>query len=187
MKKKELIEINGILYKECPHCNRLLSIDSYSKSNTSASGYRSWCKDCINNSRNSEENKRKCRHYYETKGRELVRSYKESDIRTYLFNSAKSRAKQRHIEFSISIDDIIVSEKCPILDIPLKYNRGVKKDNSYSLDRIDSSKGYIKGNIWVISLRANRIKNDATPQELRLIADRVEEKLCNLNGLSIME
>jgi hypothetical protein len=66
--------------------------------------------------------------------------------------------------------------------IQLEYHRGVKQDNSYSLDRIDSSKGYVKGNIWVISLRANRIKNDSTPQELRLIADKVEERLLQSNN-----
>lgn len=59
----------------------------------------------------------------------------------------------------------------------MHYHRGVKQDDSYSLDRIDSSKGYIKGNVWVISLRANRIKNDSTPDELRLIADKVDERL----------
>lgn len=53
----------------------------------------------------------------------------------------------------------------------------MKGDDSYSLDRIDSSRGYVKGNIWVISLRANRIKNDSTVEELRLIADKVEQKL----------
>lgn len=53
----------------------------------------------------------------------------------------------------------------------------MKGDDSYSLDRIDSSRGYVKGNIWVISLRANRIKNDSTVEELRLIAGKVEQKL----------
>ena len=53
----------------------------------------------------------------------------------------------------------------------------MKGDDSYSLDRIDSSRGYVKGNIWAISLRANRIKNDSTVEELRLIADKVEQKL----------
>jgi hypothetical protein len=62
-----------------------------------------------------------------------------------------------------------------------KWSQRLQRRN-YSLDRIDSSKGYIKGNVWVISLRANRIKNDSTPQELRLIADKVEERLSQLNN-----
>ena len=97
-----------------------------------------------------------------------MRSYKENDIQSYLWKSAKNRAKQRGEDFSIELKDIIVPDKCPILGIPL--------------DRIDSSKGYVKGNIWVISLRANRIKNDPTPQELRLIADKVEERLLQSNN-----
>ena len=41
---------------------------------------------------------------------------------------------------------------------------------SPSIDRIDSTKGYTKDNIQIISWRANRIKNDSTPEELMQIA-----------------
>lgn len=109
-----------------------------------------------------------------------MRSYKENNIQLYLWQSARARAKQKGLEFSINVEDIIVPEICPILGLKMCYNRGDKKDNSYSLDRIDSTKGYIKDNIWVISLKANRIKNDSTPHELRLIADKVTEKLLAL-------
>ena len=50
--------------------------------------------------------------------------------------------------------------------------------NSYSLDRIDSSKGYIPGNVWVISRRANAIKSDATLEELELLVKNLKEKIC---------
>lgn len=161
----------------------VLPVTNFSKSNYSSTGFRSWCKDCINSERNSEYNKKKCKEYYETRGRELAKISKERDIRKYLYNSAKVRAKQRNEEFSITIEDIVVPDVCPIFGIPLEYHREIKQDNSYSLDRIDSNKGYIKGNVWVISLRANRIKNDSTPEELRLIADKVEEKLRTMTSL----
>lgn len=177
MKKIEIQIIDDIPMKKCSHCGRLLPVDNFSKSKTSANGYRSWCKECINTSRNAEENKLKCRQYYESRGRELMRYYKENNIQTYLWKSARSRAKQRGEDFSISLEDVIIPSKCPILGIPLEYHRGRPQDNSYSLDRIDPSKGYVKGNIWVISFRANRIKNDSTIEELRLIADKVEQKL----------
>ena len=177
MKRVEIQIVNGVQMKRCSHCKRLLPIDKFSKSKTSANGYRSWCKECINSSRDTEENKARCRRYYEERGRELMRVYKERDIQSYLWNSARARAKQKGLEFSIAKEDIVVPEYCPILGMKMCYNRVEKKDNSYSLDRIDSSVGYIKENIWVISWKANRIKNDSTPEELRLIANAVENKL----------
>ena len=51
----------------------------------------------------------------------------------------------------------------------MTINREKTEDNSYSLDRIDSTKGYIKGNVWIISKRANVIKNNATLEELELL------------------
>ena len=69
---------------------------------------------------------------------------------------------------------------CPVFGVELNYlgtgNHGFCKDTdkSPSLDRIDSSKGYEAGNLQVISWRANRIKNDSTPEELRKLADHME-------------
>ena len=61
---------------------------------------------------------------------------------------------------------------CPILDIKLEYNiNSERKNNSASLDRIDSSKGYVIGNIRIISWRANRIKNDGTLDEHKRVVE----------------
>ena len=46
---------------------------------------------------------------------------------------------------------------------------------SKGLDRIDSTKGYIKGNVWVISNRANTLKNDASLQELKTLVENLEK------------
>jgi len=44
-------------------------------------------------------------------------------------------------------------------------------DNVPSVDRIDPTKGYIKGNVEVISWRANHLKNNATVEELEAIVN----------------
>jgi hypothetical protein len=60
---------------------------------------------------------------------------------------------------------------CPILCIPLKWNKGKAYDNSYSFDRIDNNGAYEIGNIVVVSNRANRLKGNATVEELVKIAE----------------
>jgi len=88
----------------------------------------------------------------------------------------KERAKNKGIEFNITIEDIIVPKYCPILNIELKpFNKQGGSYNSPSIDRIDNSKGYIKGNIQVISKRANMIKTDATLEEILLVAEYLKK------------
>ena len=97
------------------------------------------------------------------------------DDRTQMLSRAKYRAKQRGHEFTITKDDIVIPDKCPLLGIPLIKNKTIQKGNSPSLDRKDPTKGYIKGNVWVISNRANTLKNDATIQELKTLVENLEK------------
>ena len=83
-----------------------------------------------------------------------------------LWSAAKLRAKQQGLDFNIEVSDIIIPDVCPILKQPLIR----KTRHPPSLDRIDPSKGYIKGNVWVISRKANVMKNDATINELKEFA-----------------
>ena len=69
--------------------------------------------------------------------------------------------------------DIIIPKRCPLLDIPLQDCKGAAGDSSPSLDRLLPHLGYVKGNIIVISHRANQIKNCASVDELMLIADNL--------------
>lgn len=86
-------------------------------------------------------------------------------------------AKKRGLTFDIEVSDIVIPDACPLLGIPLSHGVGHSHAASPSLDRIDPSKGYVKGNVWVISSRANAIKNDATPDELERIAKAVRARL----------
>lgn len=89
-----------------------------------------------------------------------------------LWSQLKSSAAQRNIPFDLSptdIDTIGIPISCPVLGIPLHFHRNNVQDDSISFDRIDSSKGYSVDNLIVISYRANRLKSNATLDELKKI------------------
>lgn len=86
---------------------------------------------------------------------------------------AKMRAKERGLDFNIEVSDINIPDLCPVLGIPLNMNSGKSGAfiNSPSLDRKDSTKGYTKDNIQVISQLANAMKHKATKEQLLSFAD----------------
>lgn len=121
-----------------------------------------------------EQNKEKVKEYqkefnlkYPGRISENRRKWADRNVEKRMFKNVKNRARRQNILFNLEVTDIVVPLKCPILNIKFKHNnRKTAKYNSPSLDRIDNNKGYIKGNIQVISYRANTMKGDATPQEL---------------------
>jgi hypothetical protein len=96
---------------------------------------------------------------------------KRQDKRYKIWCNVKKRAKQKGTLFDLDIEDIPeIPVYCPILNIKLKANNiSAPLDSSPSLDRINPKLGYIKGNVRIICNRANRIKSDATLEELKLI------------------
>ena len=109
----------------------------------------------------------------EARARELRRS-KDGKI-ALLVRSARTRAKSKGWEHNITIGDIVPSEICPLLGINLNWSNGATRQDSPTLDRIDTNKGYIRGNVWVISHKANSIKNNATYKEFITIAKNWEK------------
>jgi len=93
-----------------------------------------------------------------------------------LWYRSKENAKKKGLEFNLDLEDITIPEKCPYLKVELKteFNRRNLSDY-YSIDRIDSSKGYVKGNVQVISRLANTMKNNATPEQLITFAKSILE------------
>jgi len=106
----------------------------------------------------------------------LQREWARKNIASTLITHAKIRARKLGILFDITKSDIEVPEFCPILGIKLEVADGKIADSSPTIDRIIPELGYIKGNVMVISWRANRIKNNATVEELRKIANWLEVK-----------
>lgn len=91
-----------------------------------------------------------------------------------LLTRVKQSAKEKKLEFNLTLEDIIIPEYCPLLNIKLTFEFTLEtKDSYYTLDRIDSSLGYIKGNVQVVSFKANTMKNNATEAELITFAKSI--------------
>jgi hypothetical protein len=99
---------------------------------------------------------------------------KKDDRRYKMFHNAQHRAKRKGIPFTITIDDIIIPETCPLLGILLVSTNDKRDPRNPSLDQIVPGKGYTPDNIQVISYRANVLKWDATLQELELLVENLK-------------
>ena len=91
--------------------------------------------------------------------------------------SARSRAKKNGIVFDITKEDVTIPKRCPLLGLTLKVGNGKIHRASPSLDRLFPELGYVKGNVRVISYKANSIKQDATAKELKRIGRRIDSYL----------
>ena len=98
----------------------------------------------------------------------------------YLYQLAKARAKRKGREFVITVQDIesVDTDTCPYLNIPIRRGEHIagtgqraQTPNAKSLDRIDSEKGYVPGNIIVCSWRANSLLKDGSLSELTLLVN----------------
>ena len=99
---------------------------------------------------------------------------KADDRRYKMYHNAQHRAKKKGIPFTISMDDIVIPEVCPLLEIPLVSTHDKRDPRNPSLDQISPGKGYTPDNIQVISSRANWLKGDATLTELKTLVENLE-------------
>lgn len=159
-------------------------IENFHKDKSRISGYRNICKKCIKMYREKNierlkqydkqycfDNREKRSEYNKTYSQENKTKTKQRQIKylnkrriehpeKLLYENVKRRARQTKMIFELELCDIFIPDRCPILDIPLFFSEGKKTDNTPSLDRIDNNKGYVKGNIRVISFRANALKSN---------------------------
>jgi len=149
-------------YKYCGCCQQILPESDFyrkNKSNSYDDKLHKLCRSCTRESAR--------RSYRKTKSSQRERYQKNPEQKIY--QNIKGRAKKNNIPFNLTIDDIQIPETCPVLGIPIIPFSA--SDNSPSVDKINPKLGYIKGNVCIISKRANRIKSDANAEEIQKVAD----------------
>jgi hypothetical protein len=91
-----------------------------------------------------------------------------------LIYSTRQTAKLKGLEHTITEEDLCLPVNCPYLGFPIDYSAGTGKTmEKPSVDRIDPTKGYVKGNVEVVSSFANTMKNRATKEQLVAFATEV--------------
>lgn len=119
------------------------------------------------------ENKEKLTKYYHLRR-------KDPEVRKgRLVSVAGRRARLKGLEFNLYAKELEWPDYCPLLGIKLCYTNTIdgNRDNSPSIDRKDNTKGYTKENCWVISHKANVMKNNATLEEILLFAENIKKHL----------
>ncbi len=171
--------------KRCTKCGVIKLFSEFTLNKNRSDKLTVWCKTCSKQSRDEyySKNKDKIKEKHlewRAKNKEYIASQrlikKEEDPRKIMLYSAKYRANQKGLPFNLELNDIVIPEYCPILNIKLEFFHESQNRTSPSLDRIDSTLGYTKDNVQVISWLANTMKSNASKDELLLFADWVINK-----------
>ncbi len=170
--------------KRCGTCKREKALSEFHTHRTR--GYQSRCKPCAKLKANEwrktrpeslEKWKAANADSLRKRSREWQVRWRKENPEASIWAAAKRRAKVGGVPFEIAIDDIVIPTHCPILGIKLVRSIGNGSGNfgaSPSLDRILPDLGYVRGNVAVISARANSIKNNASAELLRRVADWID-------------
>ena len=100
---------------------------------------------------------------------------------SHQFRQRRNQALKKGIPFTVDLDDIEQPELCPILGIKLNYGWGGKSGHlrdpaKATIDKVIPALGYVPGNVFIISWRANKLKSDMTFEELEKIMNYIKEK-----------
>lgn len=120
----------------------------------------------------AQDRERKQREYWKTpiKHRADKLEWRKKNREKYMLYSARCRAKAKGWEFNLTPEDIVIPEVCPVFNVPFVHATGQGlQQYSPSLDRIDVTQGYVKGNVRVISWRANNLISNGSLQEFEQI------------------
>ncbi len=104
-----------------------------------------------------------------------LRIAKEKDIVGHLLKEARRRAAKRGLEYMIGRDDLKYDGFCPVFG--WRFQIGPRGPAMPTLDRIDSSRGYVPGNVMIISWRANLLKSNASLSEMENVLRYMRREL----------
>lgn len=154
------------LTKRCPRCGETKTTTAFSLDNKASDKLKRWCRQC------SSAAGRLYRERNPSYAADMSAQWRREFPERRLLAGARWRAKNAELPFDLTEADIVIPALCPVLNIPLVSQKGRAGpcDSSPSLDRLVPELGYVKGNVLVISQRANRAKSNLSLEELEAVA-----------------
>lgn len=172
-----VITLGEIMEKVCSKCKQVLDIVLFSIDKYQKSGYRTACKKCsaLEFKKYKLKNPSSYLKRLITAKQKRANTKENNPIQAWsytAYHNAKGRAKKLGISFDLTKEWLITnaSTHCPLLGIELIYNAETSVPNCASIDRVDSLRGYTLDNCKIISFKANRIKSNATLEEIEILA-----------------
>lgn len=154
-RRQRIMCIDGVEKHHCGKCKEYKPFNDFYRNNRSPTGYQTYCKVCVKEYASGENwvEWRKERYY-------------RNPART-IWIEARGRARRAQLPFDIDPEDCQIPEFCPVLGIKLTpKGKGTHSDSTPTLDKVDPNKGYTKGNVNIISWKANRIKSNCSDPEV---------------------
>lgn len=165
--------------KVCRGCGRTLPHSAFNKDNAKADGRRSRCRECdaayFQSKYQDPAWKDKHRNRAKVWRTTLKNESPEELWAIDALANAKQRARRGSLLCDIDLDYVrnLVVDTCPLLGLPILYAQSKLSDSSPTLDRKNPTLGYTKGNVAVISHRANRLKSDSTVEEMQTLLNNL--------------
>jgi|ERR1041384_3713736 hypothetical protein len=160
-----------------PSLDRVNNLIGYEKDNIKVISYRA---NLIKNKGTYEDHEKIIKYIKFAKYIDICsnnHNFKKETFRGLLYG-ARNRAKKYNVPIDIYYEDIIIPKVCPVLGITLKCASAHNvSDDSPTLDRIIPSLGYTKGNIMVISHKANTIKHCGSIEDHEKICKYIKENI----------
>jgi len=171
--------------KLCYTCNTSKDLEEFYNDKNRPDGKTTQCKSCMTEYRKSR--KEISRLYMENRRNSFPEKVKEEKRVHWenknpiekMLSHARRRAKNRGWEFTITEKDLVIPEFCPYLEVPFIVGKKNDYFQTHTIDRTDTTRGYVPGNVQVITMKANSMKNNATISELLLFAKNIILKFGN--------
>tara|TARA_R110002096_G_scaffold152150_1_gene315103 strand:- start:378 stop:857 length:480 start_codon:yes stop_codon:yes gene_type:complete len=149
--------------KICSTCGESKELSEFHRKRKAKDGLSYTCKSCVKERNNLRYSKDK------DKFQQQVARYRKTSPANILLSQAKLRARKGNYPFNLTLEDINIPTHCPVYPWIALEVGGKDINTSPSIDKYIPKLGYVKGNICVISHRANTHKSDSTRQEIELL------------------